>query len=157
MYTIKMKQITIFLIIIAAAGTGYWALSRSNNKPVVETQTIKAIISPTEIKTEVKTEKIMEKITTAILHTNKGDITIEFSATTPNTVANFIKLTKEGFYDGTKFHRVIKGFMNQGGDPLSKDDAAKALWGTGGPGYKFNDEIFSTNHNDLDTIAMANW
>ena len=92
----------------------------------------------------------------AILHTNKGDITIEFNSATPKTVENFSTLVKKGFYDGTKFHRVIKDFMNQGGDPLSKDDAQKALWGTGGPGYKFADEITATNRNDIGTIAMAN-
>ena len=78
----------------------------------------------------------------AILRTNKGDITIELdSINTPNTAANFVKLAKSGFYDGTKFHRVIKGFMNQGGDPLSKDDSMITRWGTGGPGYSFADEI----------------
>lgn len=98
-----------------------------------------------------------KKIMHATLHTNKGDITIQFSPeTTPNTVANFIKLAQAGFYDNTKFHRVIKGFMIQGGDPLSKDDSQMARWGTGGPGYAFADEIGPTNHNDVGTIAMAN-
>ena len=93
----------------------------------------------------------------ATLHTNKGDITIEFFDTqAPNTVANFIKLAGSGFYDGTKFHRVIKGFMIQGGDPLTKDDSQMARWGTGGPGYTFNDELGPANHNDIGTIAMAN-
>ena len=96
------------------------------------------------------------KIMTATLHTTKGDITIEFNANTPNTVENFTKLAKEGFYNGTKFHRVIKGFMSQGGDPLSKDDTKQAYWGTGGPGYKFADEITATNKNDINTISMAN-
>jgi len=97
-----------------------------------------------------------QKIMGATLHTNKGDITIEFNPNTPNTVENFIKLAKAGFYDGTKFHRVIKGFMSQGGDPLSKDDSQMARWGTGGPGYQFADEIGEGNHNALGTIAMAN-
>ncbi|KKW27472.1 MAG: Peptidylprolyl isomerase [Candidatus Kaiserbacteria bacterium GW2011_GWB1_52_6] len=93
----------------------------------------------------------------AVLHTNKGDITIEFlAADAPNTVANFIKLAEAGFYDGTKFHRVIKGFMIQGGDPLTKDDSQIAKWGTGGPGYQFADELRANNHNDIGTIAMAN-
>lgn len=93
----------------------------------------------------------------AILHTNKGDITIEFmEADAPNTVANFTKLAKEGFYNGTKFHRVIKEFMIQGGDPLTKDETQKAYWGTGGPGYKFADEIRANNKNDAGTISMAN-
>lgn len=92
----------------------------------------------------------------ATLHTTKGDITIEFSDATPNTVANFTKLAGEGFYNGTKFHRVIAGFMIQGGDPLTKDDTMMARWGTGGPGYQFQDEITATNHNAVGTIAMAN-
>jgi cyclophilin family peptidyl-prolyl cis-trans isomerase len=93
----------------------------------------------------------------ATLHTSMGDITIEFfPEQAPNTVANFIKLASSGFYDGTKFHRVIKGFMDQGGDPLTKDDSQMARWGTGGPGYQFNDEISSTNSNTAGSIAMAN-
>jgi len=98
----------------------------------------------------------------AILHTNKGDITIEFyPEQAPKTVENFTKLAKEGFYDGVKFHRVIKGFMIQGGDPQSKDDAKMSLWGTGGPGYKFNDEIdpnsdlYKTGYKQ-GIVAMAN-
>ncbi len=93
----------------------------------------------------------------ATLHTSKGDITIEFfEADAPNTVANFTKLAKSGFYDGTKFHRVIQDFMIQGGDPLTKDDAMMARWGTGDPGYKFADEIRENNHNVIGIISMAN-
>ena len=92
-----------------------------------------------------------------VLHTNKGEITIEFfEADAPNTVANFVKLARGGFYDGTKFHRVIQGFMIQGGDPLTKDDAAVTRWGTGDPGYKFADELRDNNHNVIGTISMAN-
>jgi len=96
------------------------------------------------------------KITTAVFHTSKGDITVVFNPETPNTVANFIKLAQSGFYDGTKFHRVIKGFMSQGGDPLSKDDSQMSKWGTGGPGYTFKDEIGADNKNNAGTLAMAN-
>lgn len=96
-------------------------------------------------------------MSTATLHTNQGDITIEFfSNEAPNTVANFIKLAKTGFFDGTKFHRVIEGFMIQGGDPLTKDEAMASQWGTGGPGYRFDDEIHAENKNDIGTISMAN-
>lgn len=93
---------------------------------------------------------------TITLHTNKGDITIELHDTVPNTAANFTKLAKEGFYDGTKFHRVIRDFMIQGGDPLTKDDAQQTRWGTGGPGYQFADEITPENRNARGTISMAN-
>ena len=93
----------------------------------------------------------------ATLHTNQGDIGIEFLDTdAPKTVENFVKLAQTGFYDGTKFHRVIKSFMIQGGDPLTRDDAAEAEWGTGGPGYQFADEIHAHNRNEHGTISMAN-
>jgi cyclophilin family peptidyl-prolyl cis-trans isomerase len=89
------------------------------------------------------------------LVTSKGTIELElFSDKAPKTVENFLKLLKEGFYDETKFHRVIKDFMIQGGDPITKTDNA-AAYGTGGPGYTFKDEI-----NDVKlvrgTLAMAN-
>lgn len=94
---------------------------------------------------------------TIILHTSKGDIGLEMmEKDAPNTVANFVKLANEGFYDGTKFHRVIKDFMIQGGDPQTKDDSLMSRWGTGGPGYTFADEIHADNRNAAGTIAMAN-
>ncbi|NTV44752.1 MAG: peptidylprolyl isomerase [Candidatus Yonathbacteria bacterium] len=95
-------------------------------------------------------------VSQATLHTSKGDITVAFfSEEAPLTVKNFITLANRGFYDGTRFHRVIKEFMIQGGDPLSKDDALAARWGTGGPGYAFADEI---NNKKLvkGALAMAN-
>ncbi|MDX9893096.1 MAG: peptidylprolyl isomerase [Patescibacteria group bacterium] len=95
-------------------------------------------------------------ITKAVIKTNLGNITVEFyNQDAVQTVANFVKLAQAGFYDGTKFHRVIKDFMIQGGDPLSKDDSQKNRWGTGGPGYVFNDEI--NNHQLVrGSLAMAN-
>lgn len=93
----------------------------------------------------------------AHITTNHGVITIELAeSAAPNTVANFAKLAREGFYDGTKFHRVIADFMIQGGDPLTKDDSQISLWGTGGPGYRFADEIHAENRNVPGSIAMAN-
>jgi cyclophilin family peptidyl-prolyl cis-trans isomerase len=92
----------------------------------------------------------------ATIKTNKGDIKIElYSEDAPKTVENFVKLSEAGFYNETRFHRVIDGFMLQGGDPLSRDLALKSKWGTGGPGYTFEDEI-NKNGNDTGTIAMAN-
>ncbi|MDD4902523.1 MAG: peptidylprolyl isomerase [Patescibacteria group bacterium] len=91
----------------------------------------------------------------AILKTNLGDIQVEFyGVESPNTVTNFIKLAQKGFYNGTKFHRVIPDFMIQGGDPNSKDDD----WsndGTGGPGYQFDDE-FNDQPLVRGSLAMAN-
>jgi cyclophilin family peptidyl-prolyl cis-trans isomerase len=92
----------------------------------------------------------------AIITTNLGKITVKFySADSPATVNNFLKLASEKFYDGTKFHRVIKGFMIQGGDPNSKT-ADTSSWGMGGPGYKFNDELKGTEKYPQGTLAMAN-
>jgi peptidylprolyl isomerase len=91
----------------------------------------------------------------AVLKTNFGDITLKFYASdSPITVNNFLNLAQAGFYNGTKFHRVIKGFMIQGGDPLTKGTDT-SLYGTGGPGYQFKDEY--NNHTLVTgTLAMAN-
>lgn len=89
-----------------------------------------------------------EKSLTATLHTDKGDIVIALNSNaTPKTVENFMNLARKGYYDGTIFHRTIKGFMIQGGDP--KGD------GTGGPGYTFDDEPFEGAYT-RGTVAMAN-
>lgn len=88
------------------------------------------------------------KTYTATLKTTQGDIVVSLNAKqTPITVNNFVTLSEKGFYDTTVFHRVIKGFMIQGGDP--KGD------GTGGPGYRFDDEAFSGTYK-RGVIAMAN-
>src|SRR5580704_19734659 len=82
----------------------------------------------------------------AVLTTNLGDIVLRFHPEkAPEHVKNFKKLVQEGFYDGTKFHRVIPGFMIQGGDPNSKSDD-RSIHGTGGPGYKINQEFNDTSH-----------
>jgi peptidylprolyl isomerase len=109
-----------------------------------------------EVKGE-SNENLAKKYPFAIIRTNMGDIKVKFdSANSPKTVENFLKLATSKFYDGTKFHRVIKGFMIQGGDPLSKDDSKKSQWGTGGPGYKFADELKGTEKYVQGTLAMAN-
>src|ERR1700677_1962976 len=88
----------------------------------------------------------------AVIKTSEGDMVIEFwSDVAPNTVENFKKLAKAGFYNGTAFHRIIKGFMIQGGDPLTKDPAQEARWGTGSPGYTIKDE-FSDKKHELGVI-----
>lgn len=86
----------------------------------------------------------------ATIHTDKGDIVVElFADKTPNTVNNFVFLAKEGFYDGTIFHRVISNFMAQGGDPTGT--------GSGGPGYRFADEFHpALKHDKPGILSMAN-
>jgi cyclophilin family peptidyl-prolyl cis-trans isomerase len=88
---------------------------------------------------------------TAVFHTERGDIRVELYADkAPTTVNNFVFLARDGFYDGTQFHRVIKNFMVQGGDPQGT--------GTGGPGYKWNDEQAALNlkHDGPGVLSMAN-
>ncbi|MEO0453284.1 MAG: peptidylprolyl isomerase [Verrucomicrobiota bacterium] len=90
----------------------------------------------------------------AIIKTTEGDMKVEFwSDVAPKTVDNFLKLAKDGFYDGTAFHRIVKGFMIQGGDPLSKEDDHPAV-GTGGPGYKIDAE-FNEKKHVRGTLSMA--
>jgi peptidyl-prolyl cis-trans isomerase B (cyclophilin B) len=90
------------------------------------------------------------KTYSAILHTDKGDITVQlFADKVPNTVNNFVFLSRQGFYNGTIFHRVIADFMAQGGDPTGT--------GTGGPGYRFSDEFNSSlRHDKPGVLSMAN-
>ncbi|MGA2750121.1 MAG: peptidylprolyl isomerase [Verrucomicrobiota bacterium] len=91
----------------------------------------------------------------AILKTSAGEMVIEFwPEVAPKTVENFISLARKGFYDGTCFHRIVKGFMIQGGDPLTKDPAAEQRWGTGDPGYKLKAE-FNERPHVRGVISMA--
>ncbi len=100
--------------------------------------------------------ELVKKYTAAKIKTNAGDIKVKFYNTdSPITVGNFLRLSQDGFYAGTKFHRIIKDFMIQGGDPLSKDETAKSRWGTGGPDYKFADE-FNSHKLVQGSLAMAN-
>ena len=124
------------------------------------------LIKPPQVDSTVSTDSISSpqienknmdiKNSIVLMKTNFGDIKIElFNQDTPKTVENFITLSKKGFYNSTRFHRVIKGFMIQGGDPNSKDTD----WsndGQGGPGYAFADEIHANNKNVIGTLSMAN-
>ncbi len=91
----------------------------------------------------------------AVIDTSKGKMVVEFwGADAPKTVENFKKLARAGFYDGTRFHRIVKGFMIQGGDPLTKDDGNADRFGTGGPGYSIKAE-FNKNKHVRGVISMA--
>jgi peptidyl-prolyl cis-trans isomerase B (cyclophilin B) len=95
------------------------------------------------------------KTEVAIITTNLGQLVVGFwTDVAPNTVANFKKLARQGFYDGTAFHRIVRGFMIQGGDPLTKDPGAEDRWGTGGPGYEIQAE-FNDRPHARGVISMA--
>src|SRR5438034_4536873 len=91
----------------------------------------------------------------AVMKTSAGEMVLQFwPDVAPKTVENFKKLAKKGFYDGTAFNRIVKGFMVQGGDPLTKDPSAEARWGTGDPGYKVNAE-FNDHSHQRGVLSMA--
>jgi peptidyl-prolyl cis-trans isomerase B (cyclophilin B) len=97
-----------------------------------------------------------ERTMQAIIKTDKGNMTVDlYAESTPVTVANFVKLAKDGFYDGLKFHRVIPDFVIQGGCPNSRDGAT-GMPGTGGPGYKIDCETDADNQfHDRGVLSMA--
>ena len=166
---LKVTYVVIGVLIVILGGLAYF-LQDHTESPTTQTNTYGTttnqltntqgkITTPTTTNsttTMSTSTQPIPKATTAIITTNKGVIEVSFATNTPNTVANFAKLASEGFYNGTRFHRVIKDFMIQGGDPLSKDVANKNSWGTGGPGYKFADELTGNEKYPQGTLAMAN-
>ena len=136
-------------VVIVAVG----ACTVIRDEPEPENQDPTAEV-PADNEDQASVPDVTKKV---ILETNFGEIEIElFHTKAPRTVENFLTLAGEGFYDGTRFHRVIEGFMIQGGCPHSADEALKARWGTGGPGYTFDCEIHDENFNVRGTISMAN-
>jgi peptidyl-prolyl cis-trans isomerase B (cyclophilin B) len=93
------------------------------------------------------TPKTSEAKEVAVIKTSLGEMVVEFwPDVAPKTVDNFKSLAKKGFYDGTAFHRIIKGFMIQGGDPNTKDESKSASWGMGSPGYTIKAEFNDRPH-----------
>jgi peptidyl-prolyl cis-trans isomerase B (cyclophilin B) len=91
----------------------------------------------------------------AVIKTNEGEMVVQFwTDAAPDTIQNFKKLARQGFYDGTIFHRIVKGFMIQGGDPNSKDSAKESSYGQGGPGYQIKAE-FNNHSHDRGVVSMA--
>jgi len=160
----NVKQIIILFVVcgLLVYGLTWWIDGRgSTPEPLltdeVKNQEIKGPLSPEELlkQSQAITDTMNPK---AVFTTNRGTFELElFESQMPITVGNFTKLAEEGFYNGTKFHRVIDGFMIQGGDPNSKTDNA-ASYGQGGPGYTIQDEFVEGENlsNARGTIAMAN-
>jgi peptidyl-prolyl cis-trans isomerase B (cyclophilin B) len=91
----------------------------------------------------------------AVIKTGEGEMVVQFwTDAAPKTIENFKKLARSGFYDGTTFHRIVKGFMIQGGDPKSKDPKKEDSYGTGDPGYKIKAE-FNDHGHERGVLSMA--
>lgn len=152
METQSIKSGIIFLIIAGVVGAGAYIYQKNNSEKKIEEQKIQQEVIATQPmkKQFTQAEQVIQagKKYQATLKTSKGEIIVELLAdATPKTVNNFVFLAKQGFYNNTIFHRVIRDFMIQGGDPDGN--------GTGGPGYRFADEAFSGEYT-RGTLAMAN-
>jgi len=150
-----MKNLLTLIIIL---GVGYLVYQGVNNNDNLD---LPARSDSIEILTENEPSEVMseeqKQTMKAIFTTNKGTFEIElFNELAPKTVENFVTLAESDFYNDVKFHRVIKNFMIQAGDPQSKDDDLSDLWGTGGPGYKFEDELPQSGDYKIGSLAMAN-
>jgi cyclophilin family peptidyl-prolyl cis-trans isomerase len=171
----KYTNYIIGLLIVLIVGVLVYSLSGTSVKPkdsmeqeiAVHSNDVygEATTTNTQATTTANTEKTTTKKMSSTyminMQTSKGNIKLELNTNiAPKTVENFLKLANSGFYDGVKFHRVIKDFMIQAGDPQSKDDKLVNAWGTGGPGYKFEDEITDPatyqNGYKRGILAMAN-
>ncbi len=151
----SMKKYSVFLLVglVAIFLSGCTGPLSKTSQPENKTSET-PLLSPNNMTTP--SENSAEKYSGATFETSLGNFTIKFyESVSPKTVANFIKLATSGFYDGTRFHRVIKDFMVQGGDPLSQDTKMASRWGTGGPDYKFADE-FNQHKLVRGSLAMAN-
>jgi peptidyl-prolyl cis-trans isomerase B (cyclophilin B) len=143
-----MKPVISLCALSVALGVFTAQARETNNQTTTEPKSDKNAESKQE-KSAVNTKEV------AVIKTTEGEMIIEFwPDVAPKTVENFKTLAKKGFYDGTCFHRVIKGFMIQSGDPLTKDPNMEPRWGTGDPGYKIKAE-FNEHHHDRGVISMA--
>jgi cyclophilin family peptidyl-prolyl cis-trans isomerase len=146
------KLVFVGLFVVVLAVISWYVFSSQKPSPSPQPSQTTSEDDATDMKKTYNTAPSMtidtNKIYTANMVTSKGNMTIMlFAKETPVTVNNFVFLAREEFYNNTVFHRIIKGFMIQGGDPLGT--------GTGGPGYRFNDEQITRDYI-RGTIAMAN-
>jgi cyclophilin family peptidyl-prolyl cis-trans isomerase len=163
-----LKSVVVGIVLVAVViGVAVWAKRQtSTTEPYASVSpsvsvipSVSASVSASGAPVSNERKNNMHEIT---ISTSLGDIAFQtYDADAPKAVDNFIKLANEGFYSNILFHRVIEGFMIQGGDPKTKDAAHPELWGTGGPGYQFADELDPNTESAKigyvrGTVAMAN-
>ncbi len=165
-----MKKVTPLLFLAAALASCAPAVQKTATTPAAQPAPAPVVtpapafvpaapLSATRVTKFAKAQQVIlpSKTYRAVLHTSKGNITLELNAkAAPVAVNNFVFLALNHFYDGTRFHRVIDGFMAQGGDPQSSNLALKDAWGTGGPGYSFRAENANgLNFDSAGVLGMA--
>lgn len=125
------------------------AAAQAQADSIAAAQAIQDSLKMEKTISELSEEPVLDIIT------NLGTMTVKLYSGTPKHRDNFVKLALSGFYNGVLFHRVINGFMIQAGDPLSKDEAQKAAWGTGGPGYTVPAEFVKEYRHKKGALAAA--
>ena len=158
-----MKRILIYLtaalVLLAGCKGNKEQLPASDETTVEEEQTTEKTLEETTMneKPAAPVDKWAElgDEPTLKIKTTDGTMTVKLYADTPLHRDNFVKLAKKGFYNGILFHRIIKGFMIQGGDPLTKDSTQVAMYGTGGPGYTIPAEIVPGHTHKKGALAAA--
>lgn len=133
--------------------------TQDNNNLIQPTEPVSVAISSSVVKNDVtrtveNQTDLFKDYSSVIIKTSEGDITVKFYSEAPITANNFLNLAQKGFYNGTKFHRIMKDFMIQSGDPLTKESDT-SVYGTGGPGYEFKNE-YNEHKLVAGNIAMAN-
>ena len=155
-----MKRYLYFTLVCVAA----LLIAGCGNKKKAEAEAAAAqaqadsIAAAQAIQDSIKMEKTISELSeepVLDIITNLGTMTVKLYSGTPKHRDNFVKLALSGFYNGVLFHRVINGFMIQAGDPLSKDEAQKAAWGTGGPGYTVPAEFVKEYRHKKGALAAA--
>ena len=151
-----MKKLSFILTVLFCLFMASCCSTKTSEAPAERTDEVTGATQTTDNQTDNQlTTRNMENLTKVLIKTSEGDITIALYDNTPKHKENFLKLVKDGFYNGVLFHRIIQGFMIQTGDPESKGAPAGKMLGNGGPGYTIPAEFKPENYHKRGAVAAA--